>query len=264
MYRRAKEAKKQLTQLKKAHKQVESQGKKVAPKKKEKSKAEPKTATLTNKVMQDLSLYYGLAIQRHPDSVEDVRREIWATYYHKISTDAEPQHHFCPEGESSWCKFQQHKAAGTLFSHPPALDKETQDILKPIYEELSQNELLERCLGSNTQNNNESFNACVWRLAPKQVYCGKKLLEIATQTATCIFNEGQKPILKILETMGCSLGNGSISFADHCDNARVKQADQRSSFSSKSARISRREARAAEDELFDQEEGIMYGPGIAD
>jgi len=34
--------------------------------------------------------------------------------------------------------------------------------------------------------------------------------------------------------------------------------------SSKSARISRREARAAEDELFDQEEGIMYGPGIAD
>jgi len=54
------------------------------------------------------------------------------------------------------------------------------------------------------------------------------------------------------------------SEADHCDNARVKQADQRSSFSSKSARISRREARAAEDELFDQEEGIMYGPGIAD
>ncbi|EFN76330.1 hypothetical protein EAI_16762, partial [Harpegnathos saltator] len=61
MYRRVKEAKKQLTQMKKAQKQQE--------------------------IMQDLSLYYGLAIHRHPDSVEDMCNEIWATYYHKISTD---------------------------------------------------------------------------------------------------------------------------------------------------------------------------------
>lgn len=214
--------------------------------------------------MQDLSLYYGLAIQRHPDSVKDMRREIWATYYHKISTDEKPQHDFCPVGENSWCKWQQHKVAKTPFSHPPALDKETQDILKRIYEKLSQNELLERCLGSNTQNDNESFNACVWRLAPKHVFCGKKILEIATYTAACIFNEGQKPILKILEVMGCSLGPGSLSFAEDCDNARVQRADQRSSFASKAARIARREARAAEEEVYDEEEGTMYGPGIAD
>lgn len=42
MYRRAKEAKKQLTQLKKARKEVESQGKKVAPKKKENPKLNQK------------------------------------------------------------------------------------------------------------------------------------------------------------------------------------------------------------------------------
>ncbi|KYN12200.1 hypothetical protein ALC57_15632, partial [Trachymyrmex cornetzi] len=247
MYRRAKEAKKQLTQQKKALNQV---GSKVA-------------ATLTNKVMQDLSLYYGLAIQRHPDSVEDMQREIWANYYHKISTDEKPQHHFCPEGASSWCKWQQYKAAGTPYFDPPALDRETQEILKPIYEELSQRDLLERYLGANTQNNNESFNACVWCLAPKHVFCGK-ILEIATQTAACMFNEGQIPILKILETMGCVLGSGSVRFAEDCDNARVRQADRRTSDASKSAQIARREARAAKDELYDQEEGTMYGPGIAD
>lgn len=147
LYKRAKEAKKQLTQLKKAQKQLENKNTKGKSKSKSKSKAkEPKTATLTNKAMQDLSLYYGLAIRRHPDSVEKMRSEIWATYYHKISTDEKPQHHFCPEGVESWCKWRQHEAAGTLasFSHPPALDEDTQQVLKPIYEELTQDDLLER------------------------------------------------------------------------------------------------------------------------
>jgi len=49
--------------------------------------------------MQDLSLYYGLAIQRHLDSVEG--KEIWATYYHKISTDEKPQHLLCPNGDKT-------------------------------------------------------------------------------------------------------------------------------------------------------------------
>jgi len=75
--------------------------------------------------MQDLSLDYGLAIQRHLDSVEDMRKEIWATYYHKIFTDEKPQHHLCPNGEDSWCKWHQHKAKGTVYSQPPALDEET-------------------------------------------------------------------------------------------------------------------------------------------
>jgi len=33
--------------------------------------------------------------------------------------------------------------------------------MKPIYEELSKDELLNRCLGGYTQNSNKSFNASV-------------------------------------------------------------------------------------------------------
>lgn len=36
------------------------------------------------------------------------------------------------------------------------LDPEVEKGLKPIYEDLSGHELLDRCKGSNTQNNNES------------------------------------------------------------------------------------------------------------
>ncbi|KZC14695.1 hypothetical protein WN55_07192, partial [Dufourea novaeangliae] len=40
-------------------------------------------------------------------------------------------------------------------------------VIKPIYTDLSQDNLLERCLGGNTQNNNESFNGLLWHFAPK-------------------------------------------------------------------------------------------------
>lgn len=56
---------------------------------------------LTDKVINEFSLYYGLAIRRHPDCVESMKNEIWATYYHKSSSDKNPQHQNCPAGSSS-------------------------------------------------------------------------------------------------------------------------------------------------------------------
>lgn len=156
MYRR--EAKKLLTQQRK-QKQKDTL---TSTKTESKRKSEPKKLQLTNKLMQDLSLY-GLAIRRHMDSVENIENEIWTTFFHKISTDEEPQHSYCPAGANSWCKWRQHEVAGVLhnFKHPPLLDDDVQEVLNPIYEELTADELLERCLGNNTQNNNESYNTCV-------------------------------------------------------------------------------------------------------
>lgn len=47
---------------------------------------------LTDKMINKLSLYYGLAIRRHPDSVNDMKDAFWATYYHNSSSDEDPQH----------------------------------------------------------------------------------------------------------------------------------------------------------------------------
>ena len=54
---------------------------------------------LTGKLIDDLSVYYGLAIRRNTDSVENMRKEIYATLFYKISTDEKPQHDRCPVGE---------------------------------------------------------------------------------------------------------------------------------------------------------------------
>ncbi|XP_039304169.1 uncharacterized protein LOC120357546 [Solenopsis invicta] len=126
--------------------------------------------------MEEMSVYYGLAIQRHADSIEDMRKAVWATFYHMTSTDENPQHSYCPKGPKSWCKWQQLKTVNqeASYKHPPAFDDKVAALIKPIYEDLSSEDLLERCLGANTQNNNESFNACVWNLVPKHVFTGKK------------------------------------------------------------------------------------------
>lgn len=127
--------------------------------------APPKATDLTGKVMKEMSAHYSLAIHRNPDSVEEMKKEIWARFYHKISTDALPQHDNCnPE----WCKYLQAKAKNTKFTHKPALSLEVQELIKPVFEKLTNDELLARCLGRNTQNNNECYNSTVWAVVPKR------------------------------------------------------------------------------------------------
>ncbi|KAK0091888.1 hypothetical protein PV326_002570 [Microctonus aethiopoides] len=65
-------------------------------------------------------------------------------------------------GPESWCKWRKSDTEGTLdtFEYSPALDDDAQATLKPVYEGLIEDSLSERCLRSNTQKNNERFNAC--------------------------------------------------------------------------------------------------------
>ena len=71
---------------------------------------------LTDKVVDQLQVYYGGAIRGHPNDLAGMERAIWAVFFHSISTDAEPQHDYCPSGEGSWCKFQRAQAASQEVS----------------------------------------------------------------------------------------------------------------------------------------------------
>ncbi|XP_050496906.1 uncharacterized protein LOC126878302 isoform X4 [Bombus huntii] len=138
---------------------------------------------LTDEVINELSLFYGLAIRRNPDSVKDMKRDVWATYYHKISTNKNPQHMNCSPGSSSWCKWQKAVADGTIdeFDHENSpLNDDVLKVIKPIYESLSTDTLLERCLGSETQNNNESLNSLIWTFTPKYIHAGTQTIQIST------------------------------------------------------------------------------------
>lgn len=276
LYKRGLEAKKKYEQLKKAKLQMskaaskdENAGEDAKPKKTKKKsvgKDAVKTKKITNKLLQELSIFYGLAIRRHPDSLEDMKKEVLAGYYHNISTNENPQHSYCPIGPESWCKWRKSEAAGTLdsYEHSPALDDDAQAILKPVYESLTDESLLERCLGNNTQNNNESFNSCVWQLVPKHQFSGKKIVDIAACCAACTFNEGFKAILKMMDVMGIKIGPYADQLARDRDERRIYKADRQSTSDSKEARTARKKSKSQENEDYERTEGILYGAGIAD
>ena len=120
------------------------------------------TVKLTDKVINKLQKYCGLAITKHQDNVDEMYKEIWATLHHLCSTDENSNHGYCPAGANSWCSYRRAEAEGmdvSKFKHDYLpLDKDVTKALEPIYTDLSSRELLERCKGGNTQNNNESYN----------------------------------------------------------------------------------------------------------
>jgi len=164
---------------------------------------------LTAKMIDKLTVYYDLAIQRHCESVKDMYNAIWATYDHYSSTDEKPCHSRCPTGVESWCTWQRASAKGELasFKHDyKPLPPDVLTAIKPIYEDLSKDTLLERCLGGFNQNNNESYNQLIWKISPKIIPSGSITVELAAYIAACVFNEGSITLLQMLQSMGVSSG----------------------------------------------------------
>ncbi|XP_023289129.1 uncharacterized protein LOC111674127 [Orussus abietinus] len=135
-----------------------------------------------------------------------MKEEIWTILYHKCSTNANPQYQNCPAGEASWCKWRKAEARGELtnFHHDkPPLTAQVQEVIKPVYEDLSRDELLARCLKAHTQNNNEPLNSLIWSFALKNLHSGTRIVDIVTFLAVIIFNEGFNGILKVLNALHC-------------------------------------------------------------
>jgi len=72
-------------------------------------------------------------------------------------------------------------------------------------------------LGGHTQNANESFNATIWRLAPKHLNFGLKIIKISAYIAAGIFNEGYSSILKIINSLDIIVGTYCKVFAENTD-----------------------------------------------
>jgi len=220
---------------------------------------------LTEALVKKLSTYYGLAIRRNINSVEDMKKAIMATYYHMISTDENPRHENCPVGVDSWCTWQQAKALGNEpEAHPAPLHPDVQKEILPIYEDLSRDELLTRCLGGHTQNANESFNSTVWRLPPKHLHSGLKVIEVAGFLAVALFNEGNSAFLMLMNKLQIVVGSQSFNYAQQMDELRVKRQNRRSALETKEARKARKEEMQALNDAYEEEEGLLYGAGIAD
>ena len=105
---------------------------------------------------------------------------VLATLFH-VASSKDNNWHFshCPTGSNSWCKYNLHIANGTKIYKPgPGLPLNIVYKIRPIFEELSKDSELEKCLHGKTQNNNESFNGTIWERIPKIIVCHYQLLNL--------------------------------------------------------------------------------------
>lgn len=222
---------------------------------------------LTGKMIDKLTVYYGLAIRRNCDSIEKMYNAIWATYYHYCSSDQKPQHDNCPSGPDSWCSWQRAAAANEVstFEHDyEPLPDDVAEAIRPIFIDLSNKSLLERCVGGFNQNNNESYNQLIWKISPKIVPAGSKTVETAAYIAAGVFNEGMASLLYYMNAIGITLGPNAHLYAEKEDEQRVNISDRRARDSTRDGRMARRQHQLELLEANESAEGLLYGPGIDD
>ncbi|GFX05550.1 uncharacterized protein TNCV_3434541 [Trichonephila clavipes] len=154
---------------------------------------------LTLKEVDSIQHYYGLAIRKNLSSVEDVKRAIWAIYFHKLSTEDNPQHALCPLGEDSWCGYNRSIVTGEFYIHKHSLPESILLKVKKVFRDLTEKDLLKKCLHGRTQNPNESFNKCIWERIPKTVFVGIETLKFGVMDAVICFNDGYVSRIKSLK-----------------------------------------------------------------
>ena len=97
---------------------------------------------ITKKLQKRLFVSYGQALKNGAPDVSEMKREVMATLHHRMSSDAKPQHQYCPVGADSWCKYQKESASGILdedrkYVHKMPIKPEYGMQLLPLYECLS-------------------------------------------------------------------------------------------------------------------------------
>lgn len=204
---------------------------------------------MTEKRIDLFQKYYGKAIRSNKNNKEGIKRAIWAILYHSASSEDNPQHQYCPEGETSWCGWQRDQAKGTNdYKHKSPLAPAVVEVIKPTFEALSADELLERCLEGATQNQNESLNSVVWSLCPKESFAGLTTVETACAMAVSRFNDGSHTSANIMTRCGLNPGRFVYERAEKEDSKRIYHAERKSGEGALAARQQRRTERKHQEE----------------
>ena len=192
------------------------------------------------------------------EAVEKMRRAILAILYHSVKlSDNDVRHQYCPDDD--WCVY---KKGGTMKDKDTHLDPVFLPLLLPIFKRLSDPKLLERCLPGCTQNQNESFNALIWKRCPKYLWRGSRVVCTAVDMAVLAFNSGaENGRNRILRLLNLNMGTHAIKSSVKKDNKRIKNADRKSREVSKKRREKLRQAKKAREERDKLRDGAMYSSG---
>ena len=137
-----------------------------------------------------------------------MKKNVIAILNHSVkAADLAKQHRFCPPGESSWYKWQQDQASGTVtYKNDECLPEIFLELLRPTFMTLSDTKLLERCVRGTTQNRNECKNSLVRVRCPKHKHHGVKVIRCAAASAFLHFHGGAASREKVMERLSIPAG----------------------------------------------------------
>ncbi|XP_077500045.1 uncharacterized protein LOC144110831 [Amblyomma americanum] len=182
---------------------------------------------LTGELITKLTMYYGWALKTHQGDIEKMHNAVLATYHHVTSTDAETNHGLCPQGQESWCKYNQALAK----NEPPPkhrynLPKYVADALQPVFVRLSDRKLLERCQRGKMQNSNESLHSVIWSLVPKTKQASLFAVQSAVAEPVTRVNAGKEYATKaILQQLSVNHGTAAIERSAEKDRRWLATSD---------------------------------------
>ena len=217
---------------------------------------------LTNSTIDKLQNYYGIAIRSNANDLEGMKKAVHATLFHVASSTKNNWHTHCPTGKDSWCRFNRDKATGKSTYRPgPGLPMEVIKHLKPIYEELSADVLIRKCLHGQTQNQNESLNCMIWERIPKTKYVGFTQLEFGVYDAVANFNIGRKSTVDIYRRLGMVPGRYTKSLCNLQNRKRLYFAEYKGQEPAKKRRKVLRGMSKRSADTSEAAEGTVCTPG---
>ena len=89
---------------------------------------------------------------------------------------------------------------GELYVDKPGLPITVRNAIFPIFQDLSPEELLKKCLHGKTQNN-EALNNIIWTRLPKNVFVGWYTFQIGVSSAVISFNFGSHGLLGVFRKL---------------------------------------------------------------
>ena len=159
-------------------------------------------------------------------SVQNMQRRILANLHHSVyHPDPSIQHKFC----DSWCPFVQDQEDGTsTYDHEENRKKRLPQSflphLLPLYERLSDTALLMRCVAGLAQNQNEGFNATIWKRCPKERAFSASSVKRAVHLAAISWNCGNSCYENMLHSLGLGCNYFTKKVMNAKNNRRLSEA----------------------------------------
>ena len=220
---------------------------------------------LTQDKITKIQNFYGRAIKDNPNDIEMMRKRIFAILFHYSSSDEHPKHVHCPPGDKSWCFWQRAvahgKEPGTHKDHE-TLGVEIGKKMVPIFQRLTDEELLKRCSRKKTQNANESLHNLIWKLCPKAVFVNRKTMKTAVALACSQFSIGASFRQLLCKAMGIPEGEHLVQAGIKKDIQRIKLAEKKSREEWKERRKRLKFNKSTQSAKKSCKEGYTYAAGL--